>query len=239
MRSTIEMTVKSESIAVFCDETYPDGTKDGRIVSVSIATPRDAFEERIPVLKALAQMGRRRSNRELKAFLDQPAFLVSVVSIDRSAVYGTALHYREEFSDVPSLSRTDNLWGQALGYSVAYLIRLISRYWKLWPITVYYDARRLSLPLQEGIEASIQSTVPRLAAEELHQMRRPGRIAIEAVVAVCKPSSRQMFRPENDGIWLVDATTRLVAKLPPEDFGPNFLFRDATAIASHVAGAIR
>lgn len=230
------MAESPEQILVFADETSPDRTDGQRVRFMALAVKRSQLELRQARVSHLKGLGKSRQLKELSGFFYDREFLISGCEIDRGSVFGEALFQgRDFYGDVGSISRTDNLWVQAFGYSVTPLIALINEGWPLHPILVYYDERSLGRQLQRSAEEAVQSKLQALAAEHRQQLSLEGGFVIEAVQQVSKSGAGEPDRLEHDGIWLVDTLGKALKHLLPELMGrPNFVFRDRTSVAKAI-----
>jgi hypothetical protein len=231
------MAKAHERILIFADETYPDGTSRGRVVVTALAVSLPELERRQATIKSLAQLRARRQSKALKDFLDDRAFLVSVSTIDRSAVCSGFLQRKEAYPDVGAVSTTDDLWTQGFGYSVTAMIPLMSEFWPSWPISIYYEEFTLTRRHRESTHKSLQSFLPSLVAQESQRLGQRASLTIASVEEVAKPTRDQRYQLEHDGIWLAHAVGRLTKEFPREAFSPNFLFRDHTPVAVKIEAA--
>ena len=228
------MAKNLERLLVFGDETYPDGTDSGRIVYIALAVALSDLERRHAAIRSIAGLRRSRKLAALRDFLNDRVFLISLSTIDRTAVRGSFLKRRESYPDVGTISSTDDFWTQGFGYSLAVMFRFISDFWPIWPIKIYYDERKISERLQESTEKSILSILPTLAEETLQEMGRESSLTIESVEQVTKPTKGKPYRLQDDGLWLADAIGQLIKEFPREALSPNFLFCDHTDVAVEI-----
>lgn len=144
---------------IFCDEKYLDVAGKKRFLTGYIATPQDAWNSLSKERRDLIEPSTVNQLERIKHLLDDVSGIavVAYADIEKGLLPSGE---RDSTGDIPNMSRTDHIWGNAIALGLAATAKWIAIHGLLVKnIDVYYDTRSIKDGHRQALTDVVTNTL--------------------------------------------------------------------------------
>lgn len=204
-------------LQIFLDETYPATDSAELLALAGVGAFKSQWRLFATDLERIASVRASRKLATVRSFVAERR-IRAVIAGARLDRLGAAPGVVDSFSDLPEISRRNNVWSQVMGYSAALVLRrALESGWKVGVTDIFYDSKTLSSEHRRIVHELLARIVSDQASRLTRQRRgiRAQQVLVRHVGPVSKPKSGCQSTPQQWGTWLA----HWVARLPDLYFG--------------------
>lgn len=199
------------TLQIFLDETYPATSGAELIAIAGVGAFKSQWRRFAADLERVAGVRTSRKLATVRSFVEERR-IRAVIAGARLDRLGAAPGVVDSFSDLPEISRRDNVWSQVMGYGASLVLRrALESGWKVGVAEIFYDSKTLAFEHRQVVHKLLARVVSDQATRLTRRRSeiRSQQVLVRRVGPVSKPKSGCQSTPLQWGTWLAHWVGRL------------------------------